>query len=66
MEKEYELKLIDIKKALLAQSQPTKLYIPLHGKHTTNSEEEPFDLAEKIQSFFVFDEISRNDPKVML
>ncbi len=43
-----------------------ELYIPLQGKHTTNPDEEPFDLAEKIQSFFVFDEIARNDPKVML
>src|SRR3990167_8452344 len=67
MEQGYELKLIDMRKAILEQSQPTELYIPLHGKYTTNPEEEPFDLAEKIQEFFVFKEASAStDPKVML
>src|SRR3990167_3890347 len=66
MEQGYELKLIDIRKVVLEQTLNNELYIPLHGKHSTNPEEEPFDLAEKLQSFFVFDDTSKHDPKVML
>ncbi len=43
-----------------------ELYIPLQGKHTTNSEEEPFDLAQKINEFFLFENANPNDPRVML
>src|SRR3990167_4231812 len=66
MEQGYEFTLSNMRKAFLNESQNNENYIPLHGKHTTNPEEEPFDLAEKIQPFLVFDEIFRNDPKVML
>src|SRR3990167_5180349 len=66
MEQGYELKLIDMRKAILEQTQPTALYIPLHGKHTTNPEEESFDLAQKIESFFEFNDASTSDTKVML
>ncbi len=66
MEQGYELKLSDIRKAALDHTDIGALYIPLHGKNTTNPEEEPFDLAEKIQSFFVFDDTNPSDPRVML
>ncbi len=66
MEQGYELRLIDINRAILEQSQPTEVYIPLQGKHTTNPEEVPFNLAEKIKLFFVFDDTNPRDPRVML
>ncbi len=42
------------------------IYIPLHGKHTTNPEEETFDLAQKVNEFFVFDDTNSSDPRVLL
>ncbi len=66
MEQGYELALNNIRKAALEESQPVELYIPLQGKYTTNSEEKPCDLAQKINEFFVFDDANRNDPRVML
>ncbi len=66
MEQSYELTLIDMRRVVLGQSQNSELYIPLQGKHTTNLEEEPFDLAQKINEFFVFDDANLNDPRVML
>ena len=62
MEQSHELGLSTIKKAVLEKTQNNELYIPLQGKHTTNIEEEPFDLAEKIQTFFEFDETQSSDP----
>ncbi len=63
-----EFKMLNIEciKQSAIEVSNNELYIPLQGKHTSNSDEEPFDLAEKINSFFVFDKISINDPKVML
>ncbi len=61
-----ELKLINLRKTVLEKSQFDTLYIPLSGKYTTNLDEEPFDLAEKIKQFFVFDENNTCDPRVML
>ncbi len=63
-----EIKTIGIealKQAVLKTSN-NDLYIPLQGKHTTNPEEEPFDLAQKINEFFVFDDANPKDPRVML
>ncbi len=66
MEEGYEFTLAMMRRTILEQTDINALYIPLQGKHTTNLDEEPFDLAEKINSFFVVDKISVNDPKVML
>ncbi len=66
MEQRYEFILTTVRKTVLEQDDINLLYIPLHGKHTTNPEEEPFDLAQKINEFFVFDESNTNDPRVML
>lgn len=66
MEQGYEFTLTHHRRSVLEQADINALYIPLQGKHTTNVKEKPFDLAEKIRSFFVFDEVSRSEPKVML
>ncbi len=66
MEQGYELILSNIRKMVLDEVQNTTLYIPLQGKYTTNSEEEPFDLGQKINKFFVFEDSNPSDPKVML
>ncbi len=66
MEQEYELRVPEIRKSVFEQSQNAELYIPLQGKHTTNSEERPFDLAEKIKQFFIFDDTNLSDPCVTL
>ncbi len=50
----------------MESDKEVELYIPLQGKYTTNSEEEPFDLAQKINEFFVFDDTNPSDPRVML
>lgn len=53
-------------KQIALKASVDELYIPLQGKSTTNIEEEPFDLADKIKQFFVFDETNPNDPRVIL
>ncbi len=55
-----------ISQVTLNSSKTNDIYIPLQGKHTTNSEEKPFDLAEKIKEFFVFDDANSSDPRIML
>lgn len=66
MDQGYEITLANIRRAALEQTDINSLYIPLQGKHTTNAEEKPFDLAEKIRRFFVLDETNFNDSRVML
>ena len=66
MEQSFEFKINDFRKTLVEQFQDRELYVPLHGKYTINPDEEPFDLAEKIKQFFVFDEKNMGDPRVML
>lgn len=63
---EITAKIEEVRSSFLISTDVIPLYIPLQGKRTTNPEENPFDLAEKIYSFFVFNEASTNDPKVIL
>ncbi len=66
MEKDYNVTLSTLRNRVLELTDINSLYIPLQGKYTTNSEEEPFDLAQKINEFFVFDDSNPSDPRVML
>ena len=59
-------KLIGALKQEALKSSLHELYIPLQGKHTINSDEEPFDLEDSLQAFFQFNDDTTSDPKIML
>ncbi len=62
----FEFLLSNLKNGVLNEFQHQNLYIPLQGKYTMNPEKSTFDLAEKINQFFIFDNANSNDPRVLL